>query len=228
VVLFTKPPTPGRVKTRLIGRLSAEQAAQLHAAFLVDLLARLHSGPFRLAIAWDLGPGESPALDLLPAGAAQRIESFPQAGRDLGERLERALARCVARHACVAAIGSDHPTLSCSRIEEAFRRLEEGADVALGPAHDGGYYLIAVRSPAFSPRLFADIAWSTSGVLAGTLERCRELGLRAELLREESDVDTGADLEELCRRSGEVMASCPRTAGLLSEWRLLAPGGSEP
>src|SRR4029077_14050553 len=99
------------------------------------------------------------------------------------------------------------------------------ADVALGPAEDGGYYLIAVRPGALSRRLFEGIAWSTERVLAQTLERCRELGLRVAMLPMAADVDTPDDLRRLAARLGEEpeggCPACPRTRELLAAWQLL-------
>jgi uncharacterized protein len=97
--------------------------------------------------------------------------------------------------------------------------------VVLGPAEDGGYYLIALRSGAVSPRLFADVAWSTEQVLVTTLERCRELGLRVELLPAASDVDTPDDLRRLAERMITSDLGCPRTRELLGALRRLPQEG---
>ncbi len=220
LLLFTKPPQPGRVKTRLVGALSAAQAAALHEAFLVDLCERLAGAPtFALRLAWALDEGEEPPACSLPATR--------QRGRDLGERLFDALAAAAADHALVAAVGSDHPELTRSRVDEAFAALAAGAQVAIGPASDGGYYLIALRREALAERLFADVPWSTGEVLARQLDRCAELGLAVTLLPEESDVDTPADLERLTAslRAGGG-PRCPRTAALLEAWGMLAPPGT--
>ena len=217
LLLFTKPARAGRVKTRLIGDLTADQAAELHAAFLEDVLDRLQEGDFELRIAWAHDPEEE-----VPAGPAPGIR---QRGDDLGERLYRALSEAGDEAGAVAALGSDHPTLPLELIHEAFARVEAGTDVVLGPAEDGGYYLIALRAGAVSPRLFADIAWSTEQVLPATLERCRELGLTVELLAEASDVDTPEDLRRLAARMAAGDLGCPRTRELLGAWRRLPVEG---
>jgi rSAM/selenodomain-associated transferase 1 len=114
-----------------------------------------------------------------------------QAGRTLGDRLAAAFARefaTGARH--VVIIGSDCPGLDARRLRAAFAALRR-RDVVLGPALDGGYYLIGLARPA--PRLFRGIAWSTAGVAAQTLRRARALGLRWHLLPPLRDVDTAAD-----------------------------------
>jgi uncharacterized protein len=211
LLLFTKPAREGRVKTRLIGTLTPAQAAGLHQAFLEDLLDRLREGSFDLRLAWALDPGEP-----VPDGAFPGVR---QEGDDLGERLYRALAAAGTEAPSVAALGSDHPTLPLEMVHDAFERLEAGADVVLGPAEDGGYYLIALRASAVVPRLFEGIAWSTDRVFPDTVERCRELGLRLELLPQASDVDTPEDLDRLARRMTEDDdLGCPRTRALLAAW----------
>ncbi|HEX5760208.1 MAG TPA: TIGR04282 family arsenosugar biosynthesis glycosyltransferase [Thermoanaerobaculia bacterium] len=207
LLLFTKPARPGRVKTRLIGDLSPEEAADLHAAFLADLVERLRGGDFDLRLAWALEPGEE-----LPAGPVPGVR---QEGDDLGTRLHRALAAAAREAPLVAALGSDHPTLPLALAHRAFERLEAGAEVVLGPAEDGGYYLIALRAEALHPRLFAAVPWSTGGVLAATLERCRELGLAVELLPRAADVDTPEDLRRLAAAMAAGDLGCPRTRELL-------------
>ena len=208
LLLFTKPAREGRVKTRLIGDLTAAQAAALHAAFLADLLERLEGGDFELRLAWALDEGEA-----VPEGAVPGVR---QEGSGLGERLYRALSTAAAEAGAVAALGSDHPTLPVALVERAFERVESGADVVLGPAEDGGYYLIALRAGAVAPRLFAEIAWSTDQVLPATLVRCRELGLAVELLPRAADVDTPDDLRRLAARMAADDLGCPRTRALLA------------
>jgi len=215
LLLFTKPAREGRVKTRLIGDLTPAEAAALHAAFLDDLLDRLRGGSFDLRLAWALDPGEP-----VPAGPVPGVR---QEGDDLGERLFRTLAAAAAEVPAVAALGSDHPTLPLAMVHDAFERLEAGAEVVLGPAEDGGYYLIALRAAAVVPRLFEGIAWSTDEVFAATLARCRELGLRVELLPQAADVDTPDDLRRLASLLVAGDLGCPRTRGLLHAWNRIAP-----
>lgn len=200
------------MKTRLVGALTPEEAARLHAAFVEDLLARLENGDFELRVAWAVSAGEE-----LPATP---IASLRQEGAGLGERLYRGLTTAAREHRRVAAVGSDHPELTRERIEEAFTRLEE-SDVVLGPAADGGYDLIAVRSQALTPRLFAEIPWSTDRVLRATRDRCSELGLRVEELAESYDVDRPEDLERLAAALSEEPDRAPRTAAVLAELSML-------
>ena len=201
------------MKTRLIGDLTAAEAAALHAAFLDDLLDRLRDGDFELRLAWALD-----ADDELPEGGIR------QQGDDLGERLYRALSEAARDGSSVMALGSDHPTLPIGLVEDAFERLENGAEVVLGPAEDGGYYLIALRPDSVDPRLFEGIAWSTDRVLSETLERCRNL--RVELLPSASDVDTPEDLRRLAAQMSSDDLGCPRTRELLRAWQRLPVEGT--
>ena len=207
------------MKTRLVGDLTPSQAAELHKAFLDDLLDRLRAGRFDLRLAWALEEGEE-----VPAGPPPGMR---QRGADLGARLYNALAEAAQAagddEALVAALGSDHPTLPLERVHLAFEKLEAGAPLVLGPAEDGGYYLIAARAGALSPRLFEEIAWSTPAVLPSTLERCRELGLTPELLPMAADVDTPDDLRRLAGLMTEGDLGCPRTRELLLAWGWIAP-----
>lgn len=218
VLVFSKPARPGRVKTRLIGELSPRQAAELHDAFLGDLWERLSAGDFELRVGWALAAGEEMPSDPGPG--------FVQRGADLGERLFHGLADAAARHRWVAAIGSDHPDLPLARVEEAFARLAAGAGAVLGPAADGGYYLVALAAEALTPDLFRDIPWSSGEVLERTLERCRERGIATTLLPEAADVDTPSDLARLARAlaapAPRGATACPRTRALLGAWQRLA------
>lgn len=218
LLLFTKPARAGRVKTRLIGDLTPAQAAALQAAFLDDLLDRLRGGDFELTLAW--------ALDLeepIPDGPVPGIRGMRQEGDDLGERLYRALSWAAREADSVMALGSDHPTVSLSTIHRAFEAVERrgtqrNTPVAIGPAEDGGYYLIALRSDAGHHRIFEDIDWSTERVLEQTLERCREVELEVELLPLAMDVDTPDDLRRLTSRMSCGDLGCPRTRDLLRTW----------
>ncbi|MBZ0113963.1 MAG: TIGR04282 family arsenosugar biosynthesis glycosyltransferase [Thermoanaerobaculia bacterium] len=238
LVLFTKPTIPGRVKTRLIGgdlpgphggRIEADTAAALHRAFLEDLVEELTQGNFELYIAWALddavGQRFKRAEALTSALSSKAAGGFEQRGETLGQRLYEGLTRVTEGGPYVGAVGSDHPDLSARILEEGFRRLR-GADVVLGPADDGGYYFLGVRSDRLVRHLFSDIAWSTDRVLSDTLARCGDLGLRVELLPEGHDVDTPADLTRLVARL-QGRDHCPRTRELLQQLGALGVSTNE-
>jgi len=209
VLLFSKPSIAGRVKTRLIGALTALEAADLHAAFLADLVARLGEFPADLVVCWALQDDEP--VPAVPAGGRR------QRGAGLGERMIEAFRGVAATHRCAAALGSDHPDLPLDRLHEAFESLERGADLAVGPAHDGGYYLIAGRPGEIPSEMFRDIPWSSPRVFTETVRRAADLGLVVQELAPGEDVDTVEDLRRLAIRLGGARVDlCPRTRAALA------------
>jgi len=223
LLVFTKPARSGRVKTRLIGDLSAEQAAQLHAAFVADVVEVAAQGSFALRLAWALDEGEAIPIHELATGG--KISGLRQRGDSLGDRLYEGLSRAAEEHAAVAALGSDHPTVPLELLEEAFCRLEQGAEVVIGPATDGGYYLIACSRGGLRRELFEEIPWSTEKVLEATTQAAEALGLRLELLAEGSDVDTPEDLRLLVQAlESKENLRCPKTREVLSSWGRLERG----
>lgn len=186
LLVFVKAPRPGLVKTRLVPSLGAAGAASAYAALVDALLTRLDT--LRDVELWFTPPDRLDAIRpwLRPGWGAQA-----QREGDLGDRLHHAFATAFAQGATrVVVIGSDCPEVAVPDIRTAWTRLET-ADVVLGPAADGGYWLIGLRRP--QPELFRDIPWSTSDVLARTLERVAGQELRPALLRELRDVDTIED-----------------------------------
>lgn len=214
LVIFSKPSLPGLVKTRLLGELTAEGAARLHSAILGDLLERMEDGDFDTRLAWAVGPRET-----LPAST---VGGMRQTGEDLGERLFTGLREILAEFDLVAAVGSDHPDLPAAIVEEGFEKLAAGCDVVLGPAADGGYYLIGVTRKSIHRELFSEIDWSTDRVLLQTLDRCQSLGLRVEELISLQDVDTPDDLRRLARQLAVGGGPPnPNTRSLLAEWGMI-------
>lgn len=191
LLIFARQPEAGAVKTRLSPPLSLEQAAGLYACFLADTLALAAEVPAVLrAIAYHPPEARENFARLAPG-----FRLMAQSGAGLGERMHRALAAAFADSAQrVVLIGSDAPHLPSDTIAAGFAALRQGADVALGPAEDGGYYLIGLRRP--QPELF-EMVMSTPQVFAQTVDCAERLGLRVELLPEGFDVDTHTDLERL-------------------------------
>jgi len=209
LMVFARYPVPGAVKTRLATGIGEDGAARLYEAFVRDLAARFT--PARFAVRWAVAPPDP--------GFAARFGLAPdrcreQCGGDLGARMRDAFEHVLAAEGsrCVL-IGSDAPHLPVSRIEEAFSRLDS-ADVVLGPARDGGYYLIAMRRPH---DLFSGITWSVDSVHRETVAQARSLGLTVASLPVDFDVDEVGDLARLRRRIDEGDVRCPETARVLRE-----------
>jgi rSAM/selenodomain-associated transferase 1 len=217
LVLFARVPRLGRVKTRLARRIGSEAALLLHQALLADALlftrrAARTSGAKAL-VAWDTAwpPGASRSL----ANAARHLEPIRQGRGDLGARMRRVVRGLVARGVeRLVLIGSDSPTAPRRAVSRAFRLLREGADIVLGPAEDGGYWLLGVR--ADRPEIFAGIPWGTRRVLRRTAERAAARGARVRFVGTSWDVDRPRDLLRLRRvLRGAGARRAPRTAAAL-------------
>ena len=186
LVVFVRAPRPGAVKTRLAETLGATAACDAYRVLVETLLN-------------ELSEVANLELRFTPDDASAEIKPWlrkswqmrPQGQGSLGRRLQTAFAETLSRGAQrVAIIGSDCPSVTSRDIEAAWSALETN-DVVIGPARDGGYWLIGLCQP--QPTLFDGIAWSTETVLRETLQRAEAVGLRVKFLRELSDVDTEAD-----------------------------------
>jgi uncharacterized protein len=184
-----KYPRPGRAKTRLVPALGASAAAELYRVLAEEEVRRTapEAGEYERLFCF------TPARDREAIAAwfpGERL--WPQPTGDLGQRMAAAFAEAFARGARrVVIIGTDVPWVSRATVGEALKALD-GHDVSIGPARDGGYYLLALREPR--PALFTEIAWSTSEVLPATLARAQKLGLQVHVLQPLTDLDTIADL----------------------------------
>lgn len=196
LAVMARAPGSERVKSRLHAALGVAPATLLYRCFLLDGLEAAAALP---GVAPVLAYSPPRAVRAMSALAPPGMRLLAQPHGDLGARMSRLIERLHADgYGGALLIGSDLPTLPAAFVLEAARALGEGAaDVILGPAEDGGYYLVGLAQPA--PALFEDIAWSTGGVLEATLARARGLGLRERLLPTWYDVDTPADLDRLRR-----------------------------
>jgi uncharacterized protein len=213
VLVVAKAPAGGRSKTRLVPPLTPEQAATMHEALLLDTLdaCRGEAADVRVLHA---APQEAAELAKLAPGFPLEL----QEGRGLADALRLAIARHAVKGP-VAIVSSDIPGIPTGSLSAAFAALGAGADVVVGPALDGGYWLIAMREPHELP--FRDIPWSTPAALAVTRRRCEEAGLRIAELEQWRDVDTLVDLAFLCRHA-EVLPA-PRTRELVGMLGALVP-----
>lgn len=200
---MAKYPAAGRVKTRLAARLGARAAAALYRAFVLDLADRLRALPYDTA--WAFWPPDAPFAALVPG-----FRCHPQRGGDLGGRMAAAVAAEAARApGPIMVIGADAPHLPAQALDEAASALARGADLVLGPAADGGYYLIGLKGAV--PELFTGVAWGTATVLAETRARAHRLGLRTHLLPPSFDVDEAVDLDRLRALLAGGGVALPRT-----------------
>lgn len=186
LIVFVKAPRPGAVKTRLAKTIGTAAACAAYRSLVETLLDRLQS----------LSAVE---LRYSPDDAGCEIERWrrgswtrrPQGAGNLGQRLMSAFEQAFGAGASrVVIIGSDCPAVMVRDIREAWKSLHTH-DVVLGPASDGGYWLVGSSRPL--PQLFEDMAWSTDRVFGETIERIWRGGFTVQVLRELPDVDTERD-----------------------------------
>ena len=205
---MAKAPRTGDVKTRLVPPLNPDEAAALNVCFLRDVTAVINEicvpGAADGFAAYTPAGAETAFDELLPS----RFRLLAQRGVNLGERLLHATEDFLAAgYEAMCLINSDSPTLPASVLRDASESLRAPGDRSvLGPADDGGYYLVGLKRA--HRRLFQDVAWSTPTVLASTLERAREIGLEITLLPSWYDVDNRDSLHRLCQE-----LFCPDSSG---------------
>lgn len=212
--LFAKQPLAGAVKTRLAAATSAEWAARVAAAFLYDTVERLAGIAARRVLAFSPDDGRAYFAEVVGDG----FELMSQGAGDLGQRMTRFFSSQIAAGArATVLLGTDSPTLPLQLVEQAFAELAQ-ADLVLGPATDGGYYLIGC-GPRLPP-IFDGVIWSSPSVLADTIARLADPSWRVGLLPPWYDVDTWEDWQMLCghvaalERSGSA-TGLPRTLALI-------------
>ncbi len=219
MLLFLKLPQPGQVKTRLAKVLGDQEAASLYTLFVEDLLVALDCVPAKLTVYCAPQEG-TPDADTL---AAVRDWLGPdrdyrlQQGSDLGERMAHALDTAFQEGADRAVlIGSDIPDFPAPLLAKALDDLRR-MPVLLGPALDGGYYLIGFQRQAFTHTAFTNITWSRPNVLDATLTRLKSAGLDAGFLPPWNDVDDIWDLNALYRLNLAGSFAQSRTMAALEE-----------
>lgn len=193
--LFAKAPLAGHAKTRLGAEIGMERAARIYEEMLRSLLSRFAQGlsGWRRIVFVASAEGQHWFEDNAPGWELRR-----QAEGDLGDRLAEGFTALFAEGAGqVIIIGADAPELQVSHLEAAAAALERSG-LVLGPAHDGGYYLIGQQAPGAD--LFSEMPWSSEHLLERTLRRAEEHQLAAELLSPLHDVDDGDDWRRLNSR----------------------------
>ena len=191
LIVFTRYPEPGKVKTRMIRVLGEQGAADLQCAMI----------QYTLETAGRLAATDNIAVEVhFDSGSIEDMQSafgrsYPyirQEGSDLGERMLFSFSRIPTNDSCSAVIiGTDCPGITEAITRQAFCALKQN-DCVLGPSYDGGYYLIGLNRPV--PELFTSIPWGTGEVLNRTLVAIQKLGLRAALLKSLTDIDRPEDL----------------------------------
>lgn len=189
LIVFTRYPEVGRAKTRLIPALGSHGATELHRQMVEHTIAQVKGVSQWLSIEVRFVGGDR---ELMQHWLGDDLDYRPQAEGDLGMRLWQASQQAFLEGASkVLMIGTDCPELDANKLRQALRLLDQH-DLVLGPALDGGYYLMGLRRLA--PELFENILWSTAAVLKQTVQIAETLGLTIALLTPLADVDYPEDL----------------------------------
>ena len=169
LLVFARLPEHGAVKTRLAAEIGDDRALTVYSAMLRDTLASVGESKDDTEVEVMWAPTEAADGDALAKAFGQRSVAM-QTGETLGDRLSMAFSERFFFHRTerIVAVGVDDPTLPRPLIDAAFALLES-CDWVVGPACDGGYYLIGCRGPAFDNEAFHDVAWGTSSVFSSTI-----------------------------------------------------------
>lgn len=202
ILIFSKAPVAGQVKTRLMPHISAEQAADLHEELTLDRLQMCTAARLCDVQLWCSPDVNHPFF--LDCRENYGIPLHAQRGSDLGERMSSAIKTMLGSYRKVIIIGTDAPALDKDAVASAIEQLDS-ADIAMVPAEDGGYVLIGASS--HHDDLLASVPWGTKRVLSSTVRNLEALGLEYGLLAECWDVDRPEDLQRYLSMNKEHISA---------------------
>lgn len=210
LLVFARLPERGAVKTRLAADIGDDRALAVYEAMLRDTLRSIGGSNDETEVEVMWAPTDAADAGTL-AQAFGETSVAMQTGETLGDRLSMAFSERFFFHRTerIIAVGVDDPTIPRPLIDTAFALLES-CDWVVGPATDGGYYLIGCRGPAFDNDAFQEIAWGTSSVFTTTIAKIRSWERNVAVLPVRTDIDTAEDL-----RAAERVG---RVGDLLREW----------
>jgi rSAM/selenodomain-associated transferase 1 len=210
ILIFIKYPERGMVKARLSECMDDNMIVSLYRSFVLDFLDTIRKGKHAFKIFFY--PPES--KEKVSKWLGGDFSYIPQKGKNLGERMKNAFCRTFSEgFSRVLLVGSDIPDLTNEVINVAFDLNDN--DAVIGPAFDGGYYLIGFKSSAFLPEIFEGIPWSTDIVFERTMKIFRKYNYKIQVLPEWRDVDRLDDLKALVRRNRETKFSNSRTMSFI-------------
>jgi rSAM/selenodomain-associated transferase 1 len=210
LLVLTRAPRAGHVKTRLIAQLGAQGAADFHARLIHRCLETTTGAGLCPVELWCAPASHEAFFEACRDRYA--VQLYDQHPGNLGERMHDALASALRRGEAAVLIGTDIPLLEAADLHTALQALQHGRDAVVGPAADGGYYLIGLRHAA--RQVFDQIPWGTAAVFRETSARLRQLGMNWLRLREHADVDTPDDLRRLPESIKRILATNNRATGV--------------
>jgi uncharacterized protein len=212
VIVFARRPVEGRVKTRLAETIGPQRACELYRCFVVDVVAAARCVGCGIHVFVD--PPDS--LPFFRKWLGNDLSCHPQVGADLGERMARAFGHIFADTSRAVLIGTDCPDLPGPLIADALHGLLSH-DAVIGPALDGGYYLIGFSREAFLKDAFAGIEWGADTVYGATMAILEKSGVKAHVLPQWCDVDDWDSLLSLYERQRDLSSGALATVDYLRE-----------
>jgi uncharacterized protein len=199
LLVFARLPIAGEVKTRLAASIGDERALAIYEAMLRDVIANIGDSTADLEIEFLWPPTPAANGALLRRAFAHHAVAM-QTGAGLGDRLCMAFSERFFFHRTekIIAIGVDDPAISRELIDHAFALLDS-VEYVVGPATDGGYYMIGCRAASFDPGVFEDIDWGTANVYSATRAKIRATERTFAVMPRRSDIDTAEDLERFAQ-----------------------------
>ena len=219
LIVVAKTPTRGQTKTRLGGLIGLDAAADFYRCLLADVVALARRVPLQL-------PDVTPAIGYWPAEGESFFSEFAsdfvlvlQQGDQLGDRLHHVMTQAFAMgYDQAAVLSSDTPFVDPAALAQGFLALSNGADVALGPCDDGGFYVMHLRAP--HPELLVSIQMSTPHVTHDILSAAQHAGLQVALLPTTTDIDTPDDVQRLLDQAHSWPDDlAPNTRQWLTQWQ---------
>ena len=200
LIIFSKSPDRGKVKTRLIPQLGIYKATRIYKELLGNTIKTAINANYSELQIWV--DGDINHIYLTQLKKRYGIKLYQQTGNNLGQRMSNAFDKVLNKFTHAVLIGSDCPQINKFDLNKASQYLSENTDVVLGPATDGGYYLIGLKSN--NNKLFQNIKWGQASVFGKTCETISNLGWKKKCLSEHWDLDRSSDFSNYLKRNNNL------------------------
>lgn len=213
VIVFVKAPEEGQVKPILAQTIGESAACEIYRNFVLDLMDRLSEGDFDLRVCFNPPQARDKVAEWLGSGRCL----VPQTGEDPGRKMENAFRLTfIEGYREVLVMGSEIPDLEACIVERAFEALRYD-DLVLGPAQEGGYYLMGFKSESFIPEIFQGVQWGTGQILNAIMLAARKRGRTVHVMPRRRDIETVEDLKTLMEESRGMSFESSRTISYLKK-----------
>ena len=211
IIVLAKAPIAGQAKTRMIPQLGEAGAAQLQQRLLQHTISLCHQAQLADIALYCSPNTQQPIFQQLQQEYG--ISLHQQQGNDIGQRMHHAIEEQLRQKSKVVLVGTDCPSLNAGHLKAAFDSLSQQSPLAIAPAKDGGYVLIAATR--IHPAIFQNIHWSSERVYAQTQQAIKQLGWQHTQLQILRDLDTPDDLKYLNKQQRQILLAHTDTEALI-------------